>query len=110
MTLIRMLVLGSAAAAVAIAAGVAGRMGDTNADGLLPKEASVLPPDSGFVMGLDVQKFVASPLYTRFGSAEGLRGAQGFMAAFRRAGLDAEKDLDRVIVAGGATGSDSTAL
>ena len=69
-------------------------VGPLEADGL------ALPADSKFVMGLDVRKFVASPFYARFASERGQARPDAFGELEEKFGLNPERDLDRVIIAG----------
>jgi hypothetical protein len=68
--------------------------------GPLPAEGLLLPADARFVVGLDVKRFTASPLYKRF-------QAQARPDAIReleeRTGLDPERDVDQILIAGQAT-------
>ncbi len=68
--------------------------------GPLPAEGLLLPADTRFVVGLDAKRFTASPLYKRF-------QAQARPDAFReleeRTGLDPERDVDQILIAGQAT-------
>jgi hypothetical protein len=68
--------------------------------GPLPAEALVLPADSSFVIGLDVKRFVASPFYRRFAAKGDPARPQAFKDLEEKTGLDPERDLDGVIVAG----------
>ena len=51
-------------------------------------------------MGLDVRKFVASPFYARFASERGQARPDAFRELEDKFGLNPERDLDRVIIAG----------
>ena len=68
--------------------------------GPLPAEGLLLPADSRFVVGLDVKRFTASPFYQKF-------QAQARPDALReleeRTGLNPERDVDQVLIAGQAT-------
>ncbi len=68
--------------------------------GPLPAEGLLLPADARFLVGLDVKRFTASPLYQKY-------QAQARPDAFReleeRTGLNPERDLDQVLIAGQAT-------
>jgi hypothetical protein len=68
--------------------------------GPLPAEALVLPADTSFVVGLDVKRFVASPFYRKYAG----KGDPGRPKAFReleeKTGIDPERDVDGVILAG----------
>jgi hypothetical protein len=68
--------------------------------GPLEAEALALPADSRFVIGLDVQKFVSSPFYARFADGEGQARPDAFAEIEAKLGLDPERDLDRVVIAG----------
>src|SRR5687767_11859665 len=68
--------------------------------GLLPAEALALPGDTRFVMGLDVKRFVASPFYARFADQHGQVRPDAFRELEEKLGLDPERDLDRVVIAG----------
>jgi hypothetical protein len=69
--------------------------------GPLPAEGLLLPADARFVVGLDVKRFTASPLYKKF-------AAQARPDAFRdleeKTGLNLERDVDQVLIAGRAAG------
>jgi hypothetical protein len=68
--------------------------------GPLPAEGVALLPEARFVMGLDVQRFAASPFYKRYATRGGRPDALAELQA--KTGLDPERDVDRVFVAGGA--------
>ena len=72
--------------------------------GPLPGEALVLPADVRFVGGFDVKRFVASPFYARYASAKTSR-PETFRELEQKTGLNPERDLDQVIVAGRGPGS-----
>ncbi len=78
--------------------------------GPLPAEALVLPADARFVMGLDVQRFTASPFYTRF-AQPGMR-PQALTELEQRTGLNPTRDVDQLVVAGTGLGrtEDTVAL
>ncbi len=65
--------------------------------GPLPAEALVLPSDSRYVIGFDVKRFVASPLYGRL-TAEARPDAM--RALEDKTGLNPERDLERIVIAG----------
>src|SRR5918995_482843 len=71
--------------------------------GPLPAEALALPGDSRFVLGLDVRRFVDSPFYSRFARQEGQARPEAFGQLEARLGLNPERDLDRVVIAGRVT-------
>jgi hypothetical protein len=78
--------------------------------GPLPAEALVLPGDARFVMGLDVQRFTASPFYERYAKARGMR-PDALRELEEKTGLDPARDLEQIVVAGGGPGRQSgTAL
>jgi hypothetical protein len=68
--------------------------------GPLEAEGLALPADTKFVIGLDVKKFVASPFYARFANERGGGRPDAFADLQEKLGLDPERDLDRVIIAG----------
>ena len=68
--------------------------------GPLEAEALALPADTRFVLGLDVKRFVASPFYGRFAGESGQARPDAFGELQEKLGLDPERDLDRVVIAG----------
>jgi hypothetical protein len=90
-----------AVAALVLAAGAASPADPPAGRGRLPAEALDLPADARFVLGLDVPRFVASPLYRSHGQGPGSAARlQAFDDLRRVAGIDPERDLSRIIVAG----------
>ena len=74
--------------------------------GPLPAVGLSLPAESRFVVGIDVRRFVASPLYRRYSDKMPVR-PQAFAELQERTGLDPERDIDQVVIAGqGPTRSD----
>jgi hypothetical protein len=71
-------------------------VGPLAADGLL------LPADARFVIGIDVKRFTASPLYKRF-TAQARPDALGDLE--EKTGLNLERDVDQVLIAGRPSGS-----
>jgi hypothetical protein len=65
--------------------------------GPLPGEGLSLPVDTRFVVGLDVKRFIESPLYRRF-HHQSRPVAFGDLEV--RTGLNPERDVDQVLVAG----------
>ncbi|PYQ50374.1 MAG: hypothetical protein DMF78_15905 [Acidobacteria bacterium] len=105
MTRSRTVVLGSA---LIVGAGALVALGAIYLDparaavGPLPPQALSLPAGTRFVMGLDVKRFVASPFYTRYSSAAGASARpQAFAELEEKTGLNPERDIDQVYVAGG---------
>lgn len=104
MTRSRLVVL---SALVVTGVGVVGALGALYLDparaavGPLPAEGLALPADTRFVMGFDVQRFVASPLYQRFGTdRQGAARPQAFTELEEKTGLNPERDVDRIVIAG----------
>jgi len=103
MTRSRFVVLSSLAV---VAAGVAAALGALvleparAAVGPLPPEGLALLPNARFVMGLDVQRFAASPFHKKFAERQGRPDA--FKELEAKTGLNPERDVDQVFVAGGA--------
>lgn len=67
--------------------------------GPLPPQALALPAGTRFVMGMDVRRFVASPFYTRYAGQPSAR-LQAFSELEEKTGLNPERDVDQVYVAG----------
>jgi hypothetical protein len=72
--------------------------------GPLPADGLVLPADTRFVVGFDVKRLVASPLWTRYASRRSMR-PEAVRLLEEKTGLDPTRDLDRIIVAGGSPSS-----
>jgi hypothetical protein len=108
MTASRLVVLG---AAVVVSVGAVAAVGALYLDparaavGPLPPQALSLPAGTRYVMGLDVKRFVASPFYAKFSPAGGARRLQAFSELEERTGIDPERDLDHVYVAGSQAGA-----
>jgi hypothetical protein len=103
MTRSRWVVLGSSAVVMtgaALALGALYLSPARAAVGPLPAEGLILPADSRFVVGLDVQRMVASELYQSNASQHPMR-PQAFADLEARTGLNPERDLDQVFIAGG---------
>jgi hypothetical protein len=72
--------------------------------GPLPGEGLVLPADTQFVMGFDVQQLVASPVWERYASRPSMR-PEALQQLEKWTGLDPARDIDQIVVAGrGAAG------
>jgi hypothetical protein len=65
--------------------------------GPLPAEALILPADARFVFGVDVKRLTASPFYARF---RGQARPDAFRELEARTGLNPERDLESLVVAG----------
>jgi len=74
--------------------------------GPLPAEALILPADARFIGGVDVKRFVASPFYARYASGKTSR-PETFRELEEKTGLDPERDLDQVILAGRGPGQNA---
>jgi hypothetical protein len=68
--------------------------------GPLPAEGLALPADSQFVVGIDVRRFVASPLYTRFGEEHAVARPRAFAEMEEKTGINPEREVDAIYVAG----------
>jgi hypothetical protein len=68
--------------------------------GPLPAEGLILPADTRFVVGLDVQRFVSSELYKSSAGRRSMR-PDAFAELEAKTGLNPERDLDQVVIAGG---------
>lgn len=78
--------------------------GPAFAAGALPEEALVLPGSSHFLAGVEVRRIIQSPLYQKYqtdlkAKAES-EGKNPFKDLLEKTGLDAEKDIERVVFAG----------
>ncbi len=106
MTRSRLVVLGSA---LVVGAGAVAALGAFYLDparaavGPLPPQALALPAGTRFVMGMDVKRFVASPFYTRYAGQSANR-LQAFTELEEKTGLNPERDVDQVYVAGSQAG------
>jgi len=69
--------------------------------GPMPAEGLVLPADTRYVVGLDVRRLVASELYAR-NAGRSFR-PEAFADLEARTGLNPERDVDQVVIAGGAS-------
>jgi hypothetical protein len=99
MTRARAIVVVSLALVTAgVAVALAARLGESGKESLLPPEAAWLPPDAAFVMGVDVARVTASPLYQRI-----IKNSpkppevwkEGYLA-----GIDPARDVQQVVLAG----------
>jgi hypothetical protein len=103
MTRSRLVVLGSA---LVVMAGALTAVGALYLDparaavGPLPPQALSLPAGTRYVMGLDVKKFVASPLYLKFAAAREANRPRAFEELEAKTGLNPERDVDQVYIAG----------
>lgn len=74
------------------------------AAGALPDEALVLPGTSHFVAGVEVRRILQSPLYQKYQAELKAKAESGgknpFKELLEKTGLDAEKDVERVVFAG----------
>ena len=108
MTRSRLVVLGSA---LVVGAGALAAVGALYLDparaavGPLPPQALSLPAGTRYVMGLDVKRFVASPLYTRFAAAREANRPRAFEELEAKTGLNPERDVDQVYIAGSQAGA-----
>lgn len=76
--------------------------------GPLPGFGLLLPADTRFVVGIDVQRLTSSPFYRRFAKSRAQARPEAFDELERKTGLRPERDLDRVLIAGrGAAPADA---
>ena len=68
--------------------------------GPLPVEGLVLPSGARFLMGVDVKRLVQSPLYARFAKGPGGMRPDAFKSLEERTGLNPERDVRELVVAG----------
>ena len=94
------------ASSVVVAAGILVAMGAFFLDparaavGPLPAEGLVLPADTRFVVGIDVRRLIASPLYAKHASRGPVR-PEAFADLEAKTGLNPERDVDQLVIAGG---------
>jgi hypothetical protein len=72
--------------------------------GPLPAEGLALPAEARFLVGVDVKRLVASPLYARFAKGPGGLRPDAFKALEDKTGINPERDVRELIVAGGLGG------
>jgi hypothetical protein len=98
------IVVSAAAALVAIGGVIAGGalfLGQAKAAvGPLPGDALLLPADSKFVGGIDVKRFVQSPFYTKYASAQARSRPDTFRELEEKTGLNPERDIDQLVFGG----------
>jgi len=70
--------------------------------GPLPGAGMSLPAESRFVMGLDVKRFTASPFYEKY--AQGSRRLEALKSLEEKTGLNPERDVDQIVMAGSGPG------
>jgi hypothetical protein len=104
-TLLRLATIGLS---VCVSGALCAETTDAPQAGLLPSQAVLLPSDSRFVTGLDVPRFVASPWYRR--QVESGQGLQVFSDLQKTLGLDLTRDVERVLIGGGAAMRDNVTL
>lgn len=68
--------------------------------GPMPAEGLILPADTRFVVGVDVRRLVQSELYTTSAGRRAMR-PDAFADLEEKTGLNPERDLDHVVIAGG---------
>lgn len=94
---------------VVVAGGIAAALGvrvvqpARAAVGPLPAEALPLLSDARFVMGLDVRRFAASGFHKHYATDGPIR-PDAFHDLESKTGLNPERDLDQIFVAGGTPG------
>ncbi len=66
----------------------------------LPDAVAYLPPDAQAVFGMNVQKFVASPIYARFEQRHGEEFGQDLAEFISRTGVDPRRDIRYIVAAG----------
>ncbi len=66
----------------------------------LPDSVAYLPPDSQAVFGMNVQKFIASPVYARFEQRHGQEFGSDLAEFIAKTGVDPRSDVHYIIAAG----------
>jgi len=65
----------------------------------LPDSLAYLPPDSQAVFGMNVQKFIASPVYARFEQKHGQEIGSDLAEFIAKTGVDPRRDVHYIIAA-----------
>ncbi len=65
----------------------------------LPDSIAYLPPDSQAVFGMNVKKFVASPVYARFEAKHGQEFGSDLAEFIAKTGVDPRKDIHYIVAA-----------
>jgi hypothetical protein len=73
--------------------------------GPMRAEGLALPADTKFVVGFDVQRFVQSPFYKKYSTGHASSRPQAFAELEAKTGLNPERDVDQVIMAGRGPGA-----
>src|SRR5262245_4295889 len=108
--------LAAVVAAAVVAVGAATGVGVYYLDparaavGPLPAEALSLPASATFVAGVDVRRFVASPLYKKMREGQADQKALPWGDIEAKTGVDIQRDVDRVVLAGSAGAERSVVL
>lgn len=101
---------------LAVVAGVLAALGAFYIDparaavGPLPAFGLSLPADTRFLVGIDVQRLTASPFYQRLARERALTRPDAFTELEQKTGLQPERDLDRVLIAGRGGAPDQSGL
>jgi hypothetical protein len=72
--------------------------------GPLRAEGLALPAEARFLVGVDAKRLVASPLYARFTQGPGSVRPDAFKALEEKTGLNPERDVRELVIAGGLQG------
>lgn len=75
---------------------------ETKSKGPLPPEATALPGDARYVMGIDLRRFTASPLYAKRTPGKEPPFALVLADIRKVTGIDVEGEVEQVVFAGGA--------
>jgi hypothetical protein len=75
--------------------------------GPLPGFGLALPAETRCLIGFDARRLTASPLYARFAKHRAQARPHVFRELEEKTGLDPERDLDRVLIAGLGNGKES---
>lgn len=108
------LVVAAATAVVGVGAAVAlgvSLLGSAKAAvGPLPGEALLLPADASFVGGIDVKRFTESAFYAKYASPRARSRPETFRELEEKTGLNPERDLDQIVMAGTPAGRASSGM
>jgi hypothetical protein len=73
----------------------------------LPRAVRYLPADSQAVFGMNVKKFIASPVYAKLEEKHGDKIGQDLAEFIAKTGVDPRKDVDYIIAGGKSLGEGS---
>jgi len=95
--------VGTFALGAAVAVGALVTSSARDAVGPLPAAGLLLPADAAFLVGIDVKRLTSSALYQKQAAAHAALRPEAFKELEESTGLDFERDVERVLLAGSKT-------